>query len=94
IWWLPNARVLHHGGQSSKQIPVESFLNLYRGKITYFRKHKGAASADAYKFILALASLGRLFVSPLAWLEEQDNRERHLALADRYKKLLLSLAHM
>ncbi|MFV2044550.1 MAG: glycosyltransferase, partial [Anaerolineales bacterium] len=91
IHWLPQAKVMHHGGQSSKQVPVESFLNLYKGKITYFRKQHGMATAFAYKLILATASIARLMVSPLALLDQRERRDRHLALAGRYRRLLMEL---
>lgn len=91
IQWLPNAKVVHHGGQSSKQVPLESFINLYKGKITYFRKHHGVAAAFAYKLILAAASVARLIASPLALLQQGEQRERHLALAGRYRRLLAEM---
>ena len=91
IQWLPNAKVVHHGGQSSKQVPLESFLNLYKGKITYFRKHHGMAAAFAYKLILTAASVARLIASPLALLQQGEQRERHLALAGRYRRLLAEM---
>lgn len=91
INWLPEARVVHHGGQSSKQVPIESFLHLYRGKITYFRKHHGVAAAIVYKLILATASMARLILSPLAFLQQPGQREHNLALADRYRRLLIEM---
>ena len=91
IHWLPQAKVVHLGGQSSRQVPMESFLNLYRGKITYFRKHHGVATAIAYKLILAAASLSRLMVSPLALLQRREQRDRNLALADQYRRLLVEM---
>ena len=94
IHWLPQAKVVHHGGQSSKQVPIESFLNLYKGKITYFRKHHGTAAALAYKLLLVAASLVRLVVSPLALLQRREQRNRYLALAGRYRRLLTQMPGM
>lgn len=91
IHWLPTARVIHYGGESTKQVPTESFLNLYRSKILYFRKHHGAAAAVAYKLVLFVASLARLIASPLALFEKREQRKRHLALASRYGRLLMEM---
>jgi GT2 family glycosyltransferase len=91
IYWLPQAKVVHHGGQSSSQAPMESFIQLYKGKVTYFRKHHGVAAAFAYKLILAAASLARLLLTPLSVLERRTQRERHLGLAQRYGRLLTTL---
>ena len=39
LYWVPNAEVIHFGGQSTQQVAEEMFLRLYEGKILYFRKH-------------------------------------------------------
>jgi len=94
IHWLPEARVIHHGGQSAQQVPMESFLHLYRGKVTYFRKQHGMATAFAYKAILAAASLARLILTPFALLGHSEGRSRHLDLARRYGRLLIQMPGM
>ena len=91
IRWLPEAKVVHHGGQSSKQVPEESFLHLYKGKVTYFRKHHGMAAALAFKLMLSAASVARLIVSPMALFQRREQRERHLSLAAQYRRLLAEM---
>jgi hypothetical protein len=73
---------------------VDSFLHLYRGKITYFRKQHGVVAAIAYKAILVAASLARLFLTPLSLLESPEGRNRHLDLARRYGRLLIQMPGM
>jgi GT2 family glycosyltransferase len=94
VYWVPGARVMHLGGQSTRQVAAAMFLRLYQGKILYFRKHGGAPSARLYKLILSAAALGRLAVSPLAWLESPPRRARHRALASQYGRLLRALPGM
>ena len=94
LFWVPQAEVVHFGGQSTQQAPVEMFLNLYHGKIKYFRKHNGWLAAQVYKLILMIASLARLVLAPLALFEQASRRERHLSLADRYRRLVLALPRM
>ena len=46
LFWVPQAEMVHFGGQSTQQVPSEMFLNLYHGKIKYFRKHYGMAGSS------------------------------------------------
>lgn len=94
IYWVPQATVVHHGGQSTRQVAASMFLRLYQGKILYFRKHGGWGVAQTYKLILLIAALARLLLSPLALLEPTDQRRGHLALADRYWQLVKALPRL
>lgn len=88
IYWVPQAQMLHYGGQSTRQVANEMFLRLYQSKLHYFAKHHGRLAAEAYKLVLVASALGRLAVSPLAWLERPPQRQRHLAMASRYWRLV------
>ena len=94
LHWVPQAQVVHHEGQSTRQAAASMFLHLYRAKLLYFRKNGGQGAARSYKLVLLAAALARLSVSPLAWLERPASRQRHLALANRYWQLLRLLPSM
>jgi GT2 family glycosyltransferase len=94
LFWVPEADVVHFGGQSTQQVPTEMFLNLYHGKIKYFRKHDGWLAAQVYKFILMIASLSRLVLTPFTFFEHSSRRQKHLTLVDRYRRLVLALPRM
>jgi N-acetylglucosaminyl-diphospho-decaprenol L-rhamnosyltransferase len=94
LYWVPQAQVVHYGGQSTQQVAAEMFLRLYQGKILFFRKHYGWLTTQVYKFILLVATLTRLLISPLAWLEHSPRRERHLTLTSHYRRLLRALPGM
>jgi hypothetical protein len=94
LYWVPEAQVVHYGGQSTQQVAAEMFLQLYQSKLLYFRKHHGRPAAQTYKLILATATLVRLSLSPLAWLERFPQRERHLTLAGQYLRLLKALPEL
>lgn len=79
------------GGESTKQVPAEMFLTLYRSKIFYFRKHQGWLAAHVYKLILYVAALARLLFSPFALLKLTPQRQRYLTLASYYRLLLKTL---
>ena len=92
LFWVPASKIVHYGGQSTRQTAASMFLQLYRGKTQYFRKHHGSFTAFGYKVILTLAGIVRILVSPLALLEKGERREEHLRLAGYYRSLLRALA--
>ena len=94
MYWVPQAEVVHFGGQSTQQVPTEMFLNLYHSKIKYFRKHYGWPSVQLYKLILRFAALSRLILAPFVIFERSSRREQHLTLVDRYWRLVLALPGM
>jgi len=91
LYWVPQAEVVHHGGQSTRQVAADMFLRLYEGKLLYFRKHHGPGAARLYKLILLISSLSRLALVPLTWLERPSRRKEHRALAGRYWRLMRAL---
>ena len=91
ICWVPDAQIVHYGGQSTQQIATEMFLQLYKGKLQYFRKNHSRLAGIVYKFILLIAALGRLALTPLAWLGRPTQRRHHLTLANRYWRLVAAL---
>lgn len=94
IYWVPQAEVVHFGGQSTRQVPTEMFLNLYHSNIKYFRKHYGWSAAQIYKLILGVAALARLILAPFVIFEHSSRRQKHITLVDRYWRLILALPRM
>ena len=90
-YWVPQAEVVHYGGQSTRQVAPEMFYQLYRGKVLYFRKHRGAFSALIYKFILFGASLARVVAGFFFWLLRDARRRPLLNLVKNYRRLLVAL---
>jgi GT2 family glycosyltransferase len=86
--------VTHFGGQSTSQFAREMFIQLYRAKIQYFKKHHGNAAAMIYKFILLIASLLRLIVSPvMVWINPKVKIQQK-QIHDNYKYLVTSLSRL
>ena len=94
LYWVPEAKVIHYGGQSTRQVPLKMFLCLYQTKLFFIRKHHGWLAALIYKIILAATSLIRLLLAPLAWFERAPQRQRHVTLTHRYYHLLRALPKM
>lgn len=94
IFFVPTASIIHYGGQSTRQAALPMFLQLYHSKILYFRKHRGAVATGIYKFILFWATIIRLLLTPLIWLEEPGRRRQHLTMVNYYRHLALTLPTM
>jgi len=94
LYWVPQAQVVHYGGQSTRLAATEMFLQLYRAKVVYFRRHSGRFSAQIYKLILMAAALPRMAGGALAPLQSQENRRKSLSIAQNYARLLARLPGM
>jgi GT2 family glycosyltransferase len=94
LYWVPQAQIIHYGGQSTKQVAAEMFLRLYQGKVLYFQKHYSWLTVQLYKIIIMAASLPRLLMSLFAWLEKPPKRQQHLALASNYRRLFMAVFWM
>ncbi|RPJ57189.1 MAG: glycosyltransferase family 2 protein [Acidobacteria bacterium] len=90
IYWLPAATVVHHGGQSTRQAASAMFIELYRSKLHYFRKHYGWTGGIVYKLILLICILPRLVLPPVA-LAFSIQRTKMLSVLRLYRLLLLEL---
>jgi N-acetylglucosaminyl-diphospho-decaprenol L-rhamnosyltransferase len=44
-WYAPSARIVHYGGQSTKQVRHAMVQALYRSKVRFFHKHYGLLPA-------------------------------------------------
>ncbi len=94
IYWVPQSTIVHYGGQSTRQVAEAMFLQLYRSKILYFRKHHGAVATLLYKVVLLCATLARLLLTPLAWVQAPQRRQQSLTLASHYRQLFAALPTM
>lgn len=94
LYWVPISEVIHYGGQSTKQVATEMFMQLYLGKLKYFRKHYGRFAGLIYKLILVLAAIARIIFTPIYSLIKPAYRKRIFRLAGQYQRLLVALPRM
>jgi GT2 family glycosyltransferase len=95
LCYVPQAKVVHYGGQSASQIAEEMFIRLYESKLIFMKKYYGWLITQVYRLILFVAALTRLFLIPIAWLEKQPQRQQNLlTLASHYRRLLTELPHL
>lgn len=91
IQWLPAARIVHYGGQSTHQATEAMFIRLYESKTLFFRKRYGRFSAQAYKLILVMAAIFRIGFSPLVWLLKPEQRSETNMITANYRRLLTAI---
>jgi GT2 family glycosyltransferase len=91
LLWVPTAVVIHHGGQATRQVAGKMFIQLYRSKLLYFRKHYGVLVGGLYKLILLAGILPRVVLAPLAMAFAARAREKFRSVLRLYTLLLLEL---
>lgn len=91
LHWVPEAVVTHVRGQSTRQVPDQMFIELYRTKIQFFRKRRGQVSARLYKLILLQAALVRYGLGRLMRGLPLKRRHRWIEVARQYGLLLAKL---
>jgi len=68
VIYLPTAKVIHHGAQSSEQVKSFQHIQFQRSKIRYFRKHHGPWQGEVLRLFILLTYLYQLIVEALKWL--------------------------
>jgi N-acetylglucosaminyl-diphospho-decaprenol L-rhamnosyltransferase len=68
VVYLPTARVIHYGAQSSEQVKSFQHVQFQRSKIRYFRKHHGSGQAEVLRLFILATYLYQLIVEALKWL--------------------------
>ena len=64
VWYIPEARVVHLGGQSTQQVRSSMVRALYRSKVRYVHLHHGGARALALRLLL-------LVILSMKWVAAQ-----------------------
>jgi GT2 family glycosyltransferase len=91
LYWIPGSEIVHHGGASTTQVGRPMFLELYRSKVQYFRKHFGRRGAIGYKAVLMAAALPRVGLASVAMALRPAERVKWRALLTDYSALIARL---
>ena len=60
VYYCPDAKVVHLGGESARQYGSRILLHLYAGRNRFIRKHRGRWAAAAHRVVVAIGALSRL----------------------------------
>jgi len=88
VWYLPQAPIIHYGGQSSKRRRGRMEAELYRSRVYFFRKHYGKAAALCLKAFIYAMTLSKMFVHGLLRFVTKGRRGR---TATSWQELHLAL---
>jgi GT2 family glycosyltransferase len=91
LHWVPEAVVIHKGGQSTRQVADAMFIELYRNKTKFFRKRRGKLIAKLYKLILLEAALARYLTVQTLRLLRHDRHKQWMDAARQYGLLIAAL---
>ncbi len=90
-FFLPQAEVVHHYGQSSKQASVRTMGLLYQSKLLFFRKHYGPLRTLLLQAGIALTSGPKWLLFALLGLPPSSRRAQLAAQRARQRAVLQAL---
>ncbi len=76
VWYLPQAPIIHYGGQSSKERRGRMEAELYRSRVYFFRKHYGGTAAFCLKALIYAMTLTKMLVHRLLRYVTRGRRGR------------------
>lgn len=91
LFWLPQSRITHYGGQSTRQDAPKMFLSLYGSKVLFFRKHYGEGKTRQYKQILKISSKIRLGILPIVTRLRPGHTQKYEEIYTNYAQLIEAL---
>jgi GT2 family glycosyltransferase len=94
LLWSPAAEIVHYGGASTRKVALKMFVQLYRAKTQYFRKHGGRWSARLYKAILFVTSMPRIAAGLLARAWRSRRGETLRSIGGNYTALVRELGSL
>ena len=92
VAYVPQAEIVHLGGQHSGQTKVKSYRNLIRHHVNryyFFRKHYGAAAMHALRPVMSAGALLRLMSYAAIWLARPGRRPEAGPKVAAYLKIML-----
>ncbi|HEY75646.1 MAG TPA: glycosyltransferase family 2 protein [Thermoflexia bacterium] len=66
---VPTAQVVHHAGQSTRQVPIPSFVNLWTSRARLYRKHHGPVRRHLARTLVRLGMRRRMRRASQEWRE-------------------------
>ena len=93
VYALPAAQVMHHAGQSSRQVRWDAYERLWRSRLRFYAKHRAAYPPGYLTLLRGLLRMGA------AWRSRQARRRLAAGVttreaADRELAAYATLAHL
>jgi GT2 family glycosyltransferase len=93
VVYFPPARIVHHEGRSSEQVPAATHIRFNASKVRYFRKYHGALAAEALRLYLLGHFLFQLGLEAAKWLAGSRRSLRAARVAAYWQVLRSGLAN-
>jgi len=90
VWYLPQAPIIHYGGQSSKKRRGRMEAELYRSRVYFFRKHYGKIAAFCLKALIYAMTLPKVLIHGLLRGVTGGRRGRTVASWQELRRALTS----
>jgi N-acetylglucosaminyl-diphospho-decaprenol L-rhamnosyltransferase len=87
VWHVPAARVVHHSGQSTRQLPERMLVELHRSRYRLFHKFYPPAFRFAHRRITRLGLWARARQDRRAWREGRLTAEELAARVAAYQEI-------
>jgi N-acetylglucosaminyl-diphospho-decaprenol L-rhamnosyltransferase len=68
VAYFPPARIIHHVGRSSEQVPAATHIRFNASKVRYFRKHHGVLAGEVLRWYLLGNFASQLALEGAKWL--------------------------
>jgi len=88
VWYLPDAPIVHYGGQSTRKRRERMEAELYRSRVYFFRKHYGKAAATCLKVLIYAMTLPKMLIHGILRFVTKGRRGRTVT---SWKELRLAL---
>ena len=84
VVFYPDAGAIHHGGGSSRNNPVSSFVQMQHANLLYWRKYHGALSSLCFRAILSIGHFVRCCAFLIAYVAAAARRPELRARLSRH----------
>jgi len=91
VWYLPDAPIVHYGGQSSKKRGGRMEAELYRSRVYFFRKNYGRFAAMCLKVLIYAMTLPKILIHGVLRSVTKGRRGR---IVTGWKELRLALSSL
>jgi GT2 family glycosyltransferase len=91
LFLIPDATVTHYVGQSTRQVSDDMFIELYRNKLKFFRKHFGGFHSTVYKWVLFVVSISRILFGYIISKSPVEDNQKYEVMVSQYRKLFKDL---
>jgi GT2 family glycosyltransferase len=89
VWYVPQAELIHLGGQSSQRVPYHRIIWFYQGYLRFYRKFYSPRALLGHRMAVWGATLPKLLILlGLLLISKAEKRFHRLQLMKTYWKVL------